>query len=250
MSCRSATRIPHSAIPVGRSSFFNSEIQNPQSAILLIGPTGSGKTPLGDFLEKNGLFGHRCVHFDFGRNLRKIADSRIRPGFLGVSDFAVVKRVLKTGALLAEQDSHIAGNILTDIIWKMRMGKSDILVLNGLPRHERQAEDIAAIVDVRLVVNLKCVANVVMSRITLNSGGDRVGRVDDFPLFVKKKLEIFRCKTIPLLDHYRRKKVKVVDIEIAEDTTPAETVKYLTSRAGIQERMPTVRKEGKGVLNR
>jgi len=35
-------------------------------AILLIGPTGSGKTPLGDWLQAYGFCGHRCHRFDFG----------------------------------------------------------------------------------------------------------------------------------------------------------------------------------------
>ncbi len=48
-------------------------------AILLLGPTGSGKTPLGQALEKKGLAGRRCVHFDFGANLREIAGLKRRP---------------------------------------------------------------------------------------------------------------------------------------------------------------------------
>jgi adenylate kinase family enzyme len=43
-----------------------------REAILLLGPTGSGKTPLGQVLERRGLWGHRCSHFDFGDNLREI----------------------------------------------------------------------------------------------------------------------------------------------------------------------------------
>jgi hypothetical protein len=39
-------------------------------AILPLGPTGSGKTPLGDYLEERGLFGRRCVHFDFGEKFK------------------------------------------------------------------------------------------------------------------------------------------------------------------------------------
>lgn len=43
-------------------------------AVLLLGSTGSGKTPLGDLIERRGLRGVRCLHFDFGVNLRKIVD--------------------------------------------------------------------------------------------------------------------------------------------------------------------------------
>ena len=42
-------------------------------ALLLIGPTGSGKTPLGELLERSGLWGRPCRHFDFGERMRRIA---------------------------------------------------------------------------------------------------------------------------------------------------------------------------------
>ena len=43
-----------------------------REAILLLGPTGSGKTPLGQVLEERGLWGHTSRHFDFGASLREI----------------------------------------------------------------------------------------------------------------------------------------------------------------------------------
>jgi hypothetical protein len=45
----------------------------PYPAILLVGPTGSGKTPLGALCEKKGLWQSRVFHFDFGAILRRIA---------------------------------------------------------------------------------------------------------------------------------------------------------------------------------
>ena len=44
-----------------------------QPGILLLGPTGSGKTPLGDRLQIRDLWGRRCHHFDFGVRLRDVA---------------------------------------------------------------------------------------------------------------------------------------------------------------------------------
>ena len=49
-------------------------------AVLLVGPTGCGKSPLGQLLERLGLKGMRCLHFDFGKRLRKI--NAERPGWL------------------------------------------------------------------------------------------------------------------------------------------------------------------------
>ena len=40
-------------------------------ALLLLGPTASGKTPLGKLIEERGLWDFRWVHFDFGAQMRK-----------------------------------------------------------------------------------------------------------------------------------------------------------------------------------
>jgi hypothetical protein len=47
--------------------------------MLLIGPTGVGKTPFGSCLEKNGFRGRRCLHFDFGHELRTVAQQEVPP---------------------------------------------------------------------------------------------------------------------------------------------------------------------------
>lgn len=41
--------------------------------LVLLGPTGSGKTPLGQILAQRGIWGRNCVHLDFGALLRHIA---------------------------------------------------------------------------------------------------------------------------------------------------------------------------------
>lgn len=40
------------------------------AAMVLLGPTGSGKTPLGHVFAARGFLNRRCAHFDFGENLR------------------------------------------------------------------------------------------------------------------------------------------------------------------------------------
>ncbi len=64
-------------------------------ALLLLGPTGLGKTPLGLLLEARGLAGHRCVHFDFGDNLRQ-AVARYQPDdILSREDIEFLRHVLE-----------------------------------------------------------------------------------------------------------------------------------------------------------
>ena len=71
------------------------------TAVLLLGPTGSGKTPLGQLLERRGFLGLRCLHFDFGHELRQ----SIRKGsqVLTATERELVARMLRTGALLEDE---------------------------------------------------------------------------------------------------------------------------------------------------
>jgi adenylate kinase len=76
-------------------------------ALLLLGPTGSGKSPLGDRLEARGLWSVRCAHFDFGANLRaeaadfgNIKAGDADPGEFTSAERAAILNSLATGALL------------------------------------------------------------------------------------------------------------------------------------------------------
>jgi len=194
----------------------------PHSALLLLGPTGSGKTPLGEFLEVQGLCGRRCLHFDFGANLRRVAGGSCEG--LSPEEIAVVRDSLATGALLEKETFHIAAGMLSLFLSERGVGESEWLILNGLPRHVDQAQDMHSIVDIRLVVFLDCTPAVVAERIRRNSGDDRGERTDDDQDFVRKKLDIFHSRTTPLLDHYRHKGVRIVSIEIGIDTCPPDIV--------------------------
>ena len=81
-------------------------------AILLLGPTGSGKPPFGAYLEKHGLSGRRCFHFDFGEQLRRIGEHRITPAYCSEDDIVYIKKVLKEGVLLENETFYIAKNVL------------------------------------------------------------------------------------------------------------------------------------------
>ncbi len=191
-------------------------------AILLIGPTGSGKTPLGELFEQRGLRGRKCAHFDFGENLRRIAEKGTRPEFLQQQDMALIHDSLKTGALLEDEAFHIAWGILKGFVREREIDSGDVLVLNGLPRHPGQARDMEAAVDVKLIVNLECPAETVRQRIASDSGGDRVSRVDDSREEIEEKLRTFNERTVSLLDHYLARGVKIKRVQITVNTTPEE----------------------------
>ncbi len=200
---------------------------NNYKAILLLGPTGSGKTPLGDYIEKHGLRGKRCYHFDFGEQLRAVSERRKPPRNCSREDVAYIDKVLREGALLENKTFYIAENILHSFIGENGIADTDFIILNGLPRHIGQAEAIDRIVSVEKVVYLECTPQVVYSRIEKNSGGDRKDRIDDSIAEIEKKLKLFDSKTRPLLDYYQKKNVLIEKISIEIETTPHDILQKL-----------------------
>ncbi|MCY2927814.1 MAG: nucleoside monophosphate kinase, partial [Planctomycetota bacterium] len=173
---------------------------NPQ-AILLLGPTGSGKTPLGECLASRGLRGRPCRHFDFGEQLRQAAAGGLPSASLSHEEVAFLRDVLERGALLENRHFPLAQKILRAFLERLPAG--GLVVLNGLPRHIDQARDVASILDVGEVVVLHCPAEVVLARIASNAGGDRAGRTDDSRAAVRAELELYAQRTAPLVEHYR-----------------------------------------------
>jgi len=178
-------------------------------AILLLGPTGSGKTPLGEALEGKGYEGRRCAHFDFGANLREIAALKRPPRGFTAHDMSVIRDSLRTGALLENENFPIAAEVLERFRRKKRMARGDLLILNGLPRHEGQAADMESIVKVVKVIYLEATLAEVQDRIRRNIGGDRHGREDDSPKEIALKFDDFIKRTKTLLLFYKSRGISI-----------------------------------------
>ena len=191
-------------------------------AILLLGPTGSGKTPLGIYLEQKSMLGKRCFHFDFGNELRNIVEGNVIPSEFTSGDIDYIKEVLKTGALLENETFYIAEKILSSFITGNSITDNDLIILNGLPRHIDQAKDVDTTVEIKMVLYLECSPEPVRERIRLNSGRDRSARIDDSIKEVDRKLNIFHKRTAPLLHYYQNKNIPVKKIVVTVTTTPAE----------------------------
>ncbi len=192
-------------------------------AVLLLGPTGAGKTPLGNQIALNGIGGKRCFHFDFGHELRSIAGHSAPPAGFRYEDLSFIKDVLEKGLLLENEHFHIAEKIVQYFLVRNSVGPEDIMVLNGLPRHVDQAKDMGRVADVQSVVLLVCEPEDVYRRIELNSGGDRSGRDDDGLGMVTKKLDIFRSRTAPLIEYYSNLKCEILKLRISAASTPADS---------------------------
>jgi len=200
-------------------------------ALALIGPTGSGKTPLGDRLESRGLWGRRCHHFDFGRWLRAVDAGREGAGLLVRSQLDTVRRALATGAVLEDGDFDIARRVLTHFIARQSVGPADLLVLNGLRRHVGQARALEPLVAVEAVVELRCAPEVVVERIRADAGGDRAGRPDDRPDAVLARLATFARRTLPLIEHYRQRGARILSVQVGTRTTAEDVLRELEESA-------------------
>ncbi len=205
-------------------------------AILLLGPTGSGKTPLGDCLEQFPLWDRRCHHFDFGANLRAVVGGETAVSFTA-AEIRFLRRVLEEGALLEAEHFPLAARILDAFIARKNVQTADLLVLNGLPRHREQAKAMVCKVAVIAVVQLDCDARTVAERLWRNSGGDRAQRADDAEILVARKLAIYEERTRPLLDYYRGQGIRILKVPVGIETQPAEIVDRLETLLVDEKRL-------------
>ena len=189
-------------------------------AVLLVGPTGCGKSPLGQLLERLGLKGMRCLHFDFGKRLRKI--NAERPGWLKHEEIYTIEKMINTGALFENKHFPLARKILLSFINERQRTNYNLIVLNGLPRHIDQAKAMENVIDIVAVISLDCVPEVVWQRVRTNAGGDRGERNDDTLKEVKGRLVVFAERTVPMLEYYGRLGVPVIHLPVAVKTSSEE----------------------------
>lgn len=205
-------------------------------AILLIGPTGSGKTPLGEIIRQRTLRRTRCLHFDFGANLRQVVARNCPDQSIGPEDVEFLRGVLRSGALLEDEQFPIARRILQSFMARHGAKQDACIVLDGLPRHAGQARAIDRMLDIQAVVYLQCSSETILERIRTNAGGDRASRPDDDLQSVRNKLAIFNQRTTPLVQHYLRQGVSVETIEVTAGMTAERMWEILEKTAEFAEK--------------
>jgi len=196
-------------------------------AALLLGPTGSGKTPLGARSERNGLAGRACHHFDFGSMLRR----SIHPSsdLLHPKEKKFIRNLLKRNLLLEPDHFPIAERLFLSFYRSRSIQPDDLILMNGLPRHLEQARSVQSLVHIRTVAVLQCSTRALRKRIRMNTGGDRSERTDDSLPSIRKKLAIYNERTRPLVDYYIRHGCSILRIRIGIHTSPFESWEKLNT---------------------
>jgi adenylate kinase len=203
----------------------------PVDAVLLLGPTGVGKSPLGDSLAQHGLFGRICRHLDFGSELRFAASDGERSAAYSQDELNYIHGVLEQGLLLENEHFPLAEKIISLFLDRTGFSQRDLLVLNGIPRHPGQAQDIARIGTIHALIVLDCTATEVHCRIRDNVGGDRTERIDDNKELIEKKIVIYRERTAPLIEHYERCGRRIFRISVSGDMTADMVYRSVSSLA-------------------
>jgi len=196
-------------------------------AWLLIGPTGAGKTPLGGLLERLGAAGRRCLHFDFGAELRRVEARPEEIPELSAAERGVVLDVLRRGVLLEERHFPIARKILRRFLREKAAAGPDLLILNGWPRDLAQARVLEETAAVARVVVLEATPETIRERIRTDAAGDRAEREDDSRAEIEGKSILYAERTEPLIGYYAARSVPVTRIDVGPETTAEDLFRNL-----------------------
>lgn len=191
-----------------------SQTKTMKRALLLIGPTGAGKSPLGALLEKETGW----AHFDFGHRLRMIASGDNTHGLCN-NDVDFIEKLLEEHALFPDERFDIVEKILTFFLSEHVDAPG--IILNGLPRHTGQAKSIAPILGVCCLAVLDCSPEDIAERIIRRKKGltsDHADRSDDTPKAIAKKIELFNNRTRPLIDYYRANGIEIAHLAVTAKT--------------------------------
>lgn len=196
-----------------RSSLLADQNSRPMR-ILITGPPGSGKTTFGKRMARD----YGMIHISVGELLRTKA----------AADPALAAEMSK-GELV---DSALVRGVVLE-----RLSRPDVqaagFILDGFPRRPEEIGVIESWLKegntIDALVNLKTPEAELQRRITAR------GRADDSPEVFKRRMEIYREETAPVLEHFR-KTVRVLETDAAGPDAE-------TNYAAVRELVDRVRAE-------
>lgn len=185
--------------------------------VLLFGAPGAGKGTQGKIIGAIPGF----YHMSSGDMFRGMdADSDLG---------RTIRKYMTAGELVPDS---LTIDLWKDHVAKMReAGRFDpakqLLVLDGIPRNVKQAELLDGVIDVLSVVHLAFAdQNEAISR--LKKRAMKENRADDAKEdVVRRRLDVYREETQPLLDHYDRSRIADVDAVGSPVEVLAEVLKVL-----------------------
>lgn len=163
--------------------------------LIFVGPPGAGKGTQSKFLADS----HQIPHISTGDILRESVAAKTS---LGIKAQGYMDR----GELVPDQ-------LVIDLI-RERLGKSDAQsgwILDGFPRNVAQAEFLDVLLDelsqgCDRVINFDVPDEVLVTRMLSR------GRKDDNEDTIRRRLEVYREQTAPLINYYKsREKLVTID---------------------------------------
>jgi adenylate kinase len=151
-----------------------SACDNRSMNVVLLGPPGSGKGTQAERLSDE----RKLRHISTGDLVRAHPDETER--------YARAGRLVPDDVMM-----RLLGGALDE-------GDGDVL-LDGFPRSVEQAEALEDLLPLDAVVFLDVPDDVVLERLA------RRGREDDEPDVIRRRLDVYRDETAPLVSHYERR---------------------------------------------
>jgi adenylate kinase len=157
--------------------------------ILVFGAQGSGKSTHAEYIaDKLGV--PYVYTGDLFRELEKEKSDRGKK----------IRKLLEEGRLIPDE---IAVPAFEEYLKKVDVSKG--VVLDGFPRTVPQAESLSIPID--LIIYIELPLDVAVERLL------KRGRFDDTPELIKTRIKLFKEKTQPILDYFKQKGVRIVEID-------------------------------------